>query len=58
VNNLVPAVFNGMLGLGQLLAPTYGAMVNSAIGYQYTFDIVAIISLTFGLTYLWVGDGW
>lgn len=33
VNNLVPAVFNGMLGMGQLLAPTYGATVNSAIGY-------------------------
>lgn len=57
VNNLSSGIFNGMLGVGQVLAPAYGSFMEGSLGFRWTCDIVAIITLVYGCLYLVIGNG-
>ena len=57
VNDLTAGFFNSFLGLGQVLAPTYGSFMTETVGFRLTVDIVAIFFVTFGLIYFVLGDG-
>ena len=57
VNDLTAGIFNSFLGLGQVLAPTYGSFMTETVGFRLTVDIVAILCFAFGLIYLVLGQG-
>jgi hypothetical protein len=57
INMLASGFFTGMIGLGQMSAFFYGPIVEKAVGFPLTLDILSIISLVFGLVYLFVGSG-
>lgn len=57
INMLASGFFTGMIGLGQMSAFFYGPMVDRAVGFRSTLDILSIMSLIFGLVYLYVGSG-
>ena len=58
VNNLSSALFNSFLGLGQVLGPTFGALVTQKYGFQACCDCVSVISLIFAILYYTFGDGY
>jgi len=57
VNNLSSGIFNGMLGFGQIVAPAYGSFISGKLGFRWTCDIVAIVTMIFGFLYLIIGNG-
>jgi hypothetical protein len=57
VNYKSSGMFNAALGLGQIIAPLYGSNVKMLLGFRWACDIVALITLTFGLVYLVIGGG-
>ena len=57
VNNLSSGIFNAALGIGQILAPTYGSIASTALGFRLTTDIVSIVCLFFGVIYFILGNG-
>jgi len=57
VNDLTAGIFNSFLGLGQVLAPTYGSFMAETVGFRLTVDIVAIIFVCFGLVYFVLAEG-
>jgi MFS family permease len=58
VKALSSGFFNSMLGVGQILAPLYGTVSMQHLGFGWTNDIVALITLAFALVYLYAGGGW
>jgi hypothetical protein len=36
----------------------YGCVTMESIGFRSTNDIVALVTLVYAVTYLYVGDGW
>ena len=36
----------------------YGCVTMESIGFRYTNDIVALVTLVYAITYLYIGDGW
>lgn len=46
-----------MIGLGQMSAFFYGPIVEKAVGFRLTLDILSIMTLIFGLVYLCIGSG-
>ena len=57
VNYKSSGLFNAALGLGQVIAPLYGSNVKMLLDFRWACDIVALITLAFGLLYLVVGGG-
>jgi hypothetical protein len=46
-----------MLGIGQFIAPTFGANMAAAYGFRLTMDCVAISFLVFALIYFGMVGG-
>ena len=40
------------------MAPLYGTVSMQHLGFRWTNDIVALITLAFALVYLYAGGGW
>jgi hypothetical protein len=57
VNYKSSGLFTAALGAGQLIAPLYASNIKMLMNFKYACDIVALITLGFGLLYLVVGDG-
>jgi hypothetical protein len=58
VSNLAAGVLNSVLSFGQFLAPIYGSAMGAKVGFRWTNDIVALVTLLFGAIYLCYGGGW
>ena len=40
-----------------MIAPVFGAKVTDKFNFRWTNDIVFVMTLTYAITFLWVGDG-
>ena len=57
VNYKSSGLFNTALGMGQLIAPLYASNIKKSMNFKCACDIVALITLGFGLLYFVVGGG-
>ena len=57
INDLSAGIFNAFLGFGQGLAPLFGSLSMSKLGWRYTSDIVAFTCIVFALIYYAFGGG-
>lgn len=56
VNDLSSGLFNSFLGIGQLLAPLYGATITNWIGFRLTNDIMGLLGFGFFAVYFVFAD--
>lgn len=50
-------LLTAFFGIGTVAAPLYGAHAGALVGYQYTCDGMALISLAIGIAYFLAADG-
>jgi len=50
-------IYNGCMGAGQIIALLFGPPASAAIGFRSACDVIACVSMLFGLVYLCVGGG-
>lgn len=55
--NFCSGIFNAFLGFGQIVGPLFGSNLTSSLGFRTTQDILALITLVFGVIYLFFGGG-
>jgi MFS family permease len=51
LNNKSAGIYNGFLTIGAVAAPVIGGALNVKIGYRYTNDTMAFVSLGFLIIY-------
>ena len=57
VNNMAAGVFSSCLGIGQVMGPIYGALLEQSVGFRHTTTVTAALNLTYGLAYFAFGGG-
>ena len=57
VNNMSSGIFNSFLGLGQVIGPMFGSILNEVINFQHTTTICAAIDLAFAIAYFFCAGG-
>ena len=57
INDLSCGIFNMFLGLGQIVAPIFGATLTKAYGFQICCDLVSIVCLVFAILYYICAEG-
>jgi hypothetical protein len=48
---------NSLVGVGQVSGPVFASAFSKYYGFRATCDVVAIMSLVVGVTYLVIADG-
>ena len=54
VTDMSSAIFNSMLGIGQMLGPIYGSIVTDEFNFRVCADSVAVVVLGYALIYFFV----
>ena len=57
VNNMVAGVNTSCIGIGQVIAPIYGALLEQNVGFKHTTTATAGLNLIYGLAYFAFGGG-
>ena len=54
---MAAGVYTSCLGIGMIISPIYGALLEQSIGFRHTTTATAALNLTYGLAYLAFGGG-
>ena len=54
---MAAGVYTSCLGIGMIISPIYGALLDQSIGFRHTTTATAALNLSFGLAYLAFGGG-
>ena len=46
-----PSIYNAVLSIGMLIGPVYGGHMTEIVGYRTSWDIMAIILITYSLVF-------
>ena len=54
---MAAGVYTSCLGIGMIISPIYGALLDQSIGFRHTTTATAALNLSFGLVYFAFGGG-
>ena len=52
VTDISSAIFNSMLGTGQMLGPIYGSNITNFLNFRIWTDVIGVVNLIYFVVYL------